>query len=71
MAEAPPRAPGVYFSCVNALLYKGLILAELGAPISIELDLERGTGKVSRAKCRIKLPKRGWVSAIVSPVPQS
>jgi DNA-directed RNA polymerase subunit beta len=57
------RAPGVYFSCVNALLYKGLILAELGAPISIELDLERGTGKVSRAKCRIKLPKRGWVSA--------
>lgn len=57
------RAPGVYFNCVNALLYKGLILAELGAPISIELDLERGSGKTSRAKCRIKLPKRGWVSA--------
>jgi DNA-directed RNA polymerase subunit beta len=57
------RAPGVYYSCVDALVYKGLILAELGAPLSIELDLERGTGKISRAKCRIKLPKRGWVSA--------
>lgn len=57
------RAPGVYFQQNNSLLYKGLILAELGAPISIELDLETGTGRTSRAKCRIKLPKRGWVTA--------
>lgn len=57
------RAPGVYFQQNNSLLYKGLILAELGAPISIELDLETGTGKTSRAKCRVKMPKRGWVTA--------
>jgi DNA-directed RNA polymerase subunit beta len=57
------RAPGVYFQMISPLLYKGLILAELGAPVSIELDLERGSGKTSRAKCRIKLPKRGWVAA--------
>jgi DNA-directed RNA polymerase subunit beta len=57
------RAPGVYFQQNNSQLYKGLILAETGAPVSIELDLETGTGRVSRAKCRIKLPKRGWVTA--------
>jgi DNA-directed RNA polymerase subunit beta len=57
------RAPGIYFQMNSSLLYKGLILAELGAPISMELDLETGTGRVSRAKCRIKLPKRGWVPA--------
>ena len=57
------RAPGVYFSCASQLMYKGLILGEQGAPISFELDLETGAGKTSRAKCRIKLPKRGWVAA--------
>jgi len=57
------RAPGIYFNCVNQLMYKALMLAELGAPVSFELDLEPGSGKTSRAKCRIKLPKRGWVSA--------
>ncbi len=58
------RAPGVYFSNPDNQIYKALILGELGAPISFELDLETGTGKTSRAKCRIKLPKRGWVSAV-------
>lgn len=58
------RAPGVYFAPANGTVYKALILGELGAPISFELDLETGTGKTSRAKCRIKLPKRGWVSAL-------
>ena len=58
------RAPGVYFQQNNAQIYKALILGEQGAPISFELDLETGTGKTSRAKCRIKLPKRGWVSAV-------
>jgi DNA-directed RNA polymerase subunit beta len=58
------RAPGVYFSGPNGTVYKALILGELGAPISFELDLETGTGKTSRAKCRIKMPKRGWVSAV-------
>ena len=58
------RAPGVYFTQASAQIYKAIILGELGAPISFELDLETGTGKTSRAKCRIKLPKRGWVSAI-------
>ncbi|MBY0356868.1 MAG: DNA-directed RNA polymerase subunit beta [Candidatus Obscuribacterales bacterium] len=57
------RAPGVYFQMNSQLMYKALILGELGAPISFELDLETGTGKTSRAKCRIKLPKRGWVAA--------
>ncbi|MBX9569535.1 MAG: DNA-directed RNA polymerase subunit beta [Candidatus Obscuribacterales bacterium] len=58
------RAPGVYFSSSSPLLYKAIILGEQGAPISFELDLETGTGRTSRAKCRIKLPKRGWVSAV-------
>ncbi|MBX9686341.1 MAG: DNA-directed RNA polymerase subunit beta [Candidatus Obscuribacterales bacterium] len=58
------RAPGVYFQQNSNLIYKALILGELGAPISFELDLETGTGRTSRAKCRIKLPKRGWVSAV-------
>lgn len=57
------RAPGVYFQQNSSMIYKGLILAETGAPVSMELDLETGTGKTSRAKCRIKLPKRGWVTA--------
>ncbi|MBX9724496.1 MAG: hypothetical protein K2X81_24010, partial [Candidatus Obscuribacterales bacterium] len=58
------RAPGVYFQQSTGTVYKALILAEQGAPISFELDLETGTGRTSRAKCRIKLPKRGWVSAV-------
>ncbi len=58
------RAPGVYFQQATGLVYKALILGELGAPVSFELDLETGTGRTSRAKCRIKLPKRGWVSAL-------
>jgi len=58
------RAPGVYFAQPSTMMYKGLILGELGAPVSFELDLETGNGKTSRAKCRIKLPKRGWVSAL-------
>lgn len=57
------RAPGVYFQMADTLLYKGLVLGELGAPVSFELDLETGSGRTSRAKCRIKLPKRGWVAA--------
>ncbi|HEY9871191.1 MAG TPA: DNA-directed RNA polymerase subunit beta [Candidatus Obscuribacterales bacterium] len=57
------RAPGIYFQCLSPLMYKALMLAELGAPVSFELDLEPGSGKTSRAKCRIKLPKRGWVAA--------
>ncbi len=57
------RAPGIYFSSPSNMMYKALMLAEQGAPISFELDLEPGSGKTSRAKCRIKLPKRGWVAA--------
>lgn len=57
------RAPGIYFSNPESTLYKSLMLAEQGAPVAIELDLETGTGKTSRAKCRIKLPKRAWISA--------
>jgi DNA-directed RNA polymerase subunit beta len=57
------RAPGVYFQMNNPMFYKALVLAELGAPVSMELDLETGNGRTSRAKCRIKLPKRGWVAA--------
>ncbi len=57
------RAPGIYYQSPSTLTYKALMLAELGAPVSFELDLETGTGKTSRAKCRVKLPKRSWVSA--------
>ncbi|MBI4533811.1 MAG: DNA-directed RNA polymerase subunit beta [Candidatus Melainabacteria bacterium] len=57
------RAPGIYFQAENQLSYKALMLAELGAPISFELALEPIGSRTSRAKCRIKLPKRGWVAA--------
>ncbi len=39
------------------------MLAEMGAPIAFELELDASQGKTSRAKCRIKLPKRSWVAA--------
>jgi DNA-directed RNA polymerase subunit beta len=57
------RAPGIYFQSTSATGYKALMLAEQGAPLSMELELDPGTSKTSRAKCRIKLPKRGWISA--------
>ncbi len=57
------RAPGIYFQNTGPLSYKALILAEQGAPVTIELNLDPGSSKTSRAKCRVKLPKRGWVSA--------
>jgi DNA-directed RNA polymerase subunit beta len=57
------RAPGIYFSNPSNTIYKALLLAELGAPIAFELNTETGTGKTSRAKCRIKLPKRSSVAA--------
>jgi DNA-directed RNA polymerase subunit beta len=57
------RAPGIYFSCTGPSSYKGLMLAEMGAPIAFELELDASQGKTSRAKCRIKLPKRSWVAA--------
>src|SRR5262249_46144308 len=57
------RAPGIYFQNPNNMTYKALMLAELGAPISFELDLDPETSKTSHAKCRIKLPKRSWIAA--------
>ncbi|RTL44913.1 MAG: DNA-directed RNA polymerase subunit beta [Candidatus Melainabacteria bacterium] len=57
------RAPGIYFSQGGPSSYKALWLAEQGAPVSIELELDPGSGKTSRAKCRIKLPKRSWIAA--------
>jgi DNA-directed RNA polymerase subunit beta len=57
------RAPGIYFSQGGPSSYKALWLAEQGAPVSIELELDAGSGKTSRAKCRIKLPKRSWIAA--------
>ncbi len=59
------RAPGIYFSQTGPIQYKALMLAELGAPITFELVLDPSVtpGKASRARCRIKLPKRSWVTA--------
>jgi DNA-directed RNA polymerase subunit beta len=57
------RAPGIYFSQGGQTSYKALMLAEMGAPIAFELELDASGGKTSRAKCRIKLPKRSWVAA--------
>jgi DNA-directed RNA polymerase subunit beta len=57
------RAPGIYFQSSSATTLKALLLAEQGAPLSIELELDPGSSRTSKAKCRIKLPKRGWVAA--------
>ena len=57
------RAPGIYFSQPGPSSFKALWLAELGAPISFELEIDGSTGKTSRSKCRVKLPKRSWVAA--------
>jgi DNA-directed RNA polymerase subunit beta len=57
------RAPGIYFQSANPTSFKALLLAEQGAPLSIELELDPGSSRTSKAKCRIKLPKRGWVAA--------
>ncbi len=57
------RAPGIYFSSIGPTSYKALMLAEMGAPVAFELELDPSMGKTSRAKCRIKLPKRSWVAA--------
>src|SRR5579883_2115355 len=58
------RAPGIYFSQTGPITYKALMLAELGAPIAFELELDPQVtpGKASRAKCRVKLPKRSWIA---------
>lgn len=58
------RAPGIYFQSTGSTSFKTLLLAEQGAPVTIELELDSSSGRMSRAKCRIKLPKRGWVSAL-------
>ena len=57
------RAPGLYYSSSGPTSYKALLLAEQGAPISFELELDTSGSRTSRAKCRIKLPKRSWVAA--------
>jgi len=58
------RAPGIYFSNPNHITYKALMLAEQGAPITFELELDPTiSSRASKAKCRVKLPKRAWVSA--------
>jgi DNA-directed RNA polymerase subunit beta len=57
------RAPGIYFQSESPIAYKALMLAEQGAPISFELVLDPSTSKTSRAKCRIKLPKRSYIAA--------
>lgn len=58
------RAPGIYYSSPSPIHYKALLLAEQGAPVTIELELDPTiSSRASKAKCRIKLPKRSWVSA--------
>jgi DNA-directed RNA polymerase subunit beta len=57
------RAPGIYYQNPEPGTFKALMLAEQGAPISFELDIDYSNSKTSRSKCRIKLPKRTWVSA--------
>lgn len=58
------RAPGIYFSNPTHITYKALMLAEQGAPITFELELDPTiSSRASKAKCRVKLPKRAWVSA--------
>jgi DNA-directed RNA polymerase subunit beta len=61
------RAPGIYFQNTSITTYRALLLAEQGPPITFELELDpnsgRKGGRMSKAKCRIKLPKRGWVPA--------
>ena len=56
------RAPGIYFSNPAPSHFKTLMLAEQGAPIAMEMELDPSAGKTSRAKCRIKLPKRSWIA---------
>lgn len=57
------RAPGIYFQNIAPGTYKALLLAERGAPLTFELELDPQEARNSRAKLRIKLPKRGWVAA--------
>lgn len=58
------RAPGIYFSNPSHIIYKALMLAEQGAPISFEMELDPTvSSRASKAKCRVKLPKRTWISA--------
>lgn len=57
------RAPGIYYSQPALNQYKALMLAELGAPVTFELVLDYSDKKTSRARCRVKLPKRSWVGA--------
>jgi DNA-directed RNA polymerase subunit beta len=57
------RAPGIYFTNPGPSTYKALMLAEQGAPVSFELEIDGSNSKTSRSKCRIKLPKRSWVPA--------
>lgn len=57
------RAPGVYFSQPSISQFKALLLAEQGAPVTFELVLDYSNKKTSRARCRVKLPKRSWVGA--------
>ncbi len=58
------RAPGIYFSNPTHITYKALMLAEQGAPITFELELDPTvSNRASKAKCRVKLPKRSWISA--------
>ncbi len=57
------RAPGIYYSQPALNQFKALMLAELGAPVTFELVLDYSDKKTSRARCRVKLPKRSWVGA--------
>ncbi len=57
------RAPGIYYQNPAPGTFKALLLAEQGAPVSFELEIDYSNSKTSRSKCRIKLPKRSWVSA--------
>lgn len=57
------RAPGIYFQNPTPTKYKALVLAEQGAPLTIELEIDLNSSRTNKAKCRVKLPKRGWVPA--------
>src|SRR5580692_10796709 len=56
------RAPGIYYQQMGPLHYRALLLAEQGAPLTMELHVDPGVSKTSRAKLRIRLPRRSWIT---------
>ena len=57
------RAPGIYFQSPSSLDYKALLLAEQGAPFSMELELDPGSARQAEPSAGSNCPRRRWVSA--------